>query len=314
MKNNRFFYILSICFFICGCKTPPIQKVLTTMPVQPRVAQTQQNLKIYFPEFYEKRGKVYGGDGIVIIFPDNKVMIIDGFVPGAAEQYIDFLHSLGIEKIDYLVATHYHSDHIGTFPKIIEEFEIVDFYSNGAPLDTEVSDLLIKTLEEKQINHIILKEGDHLDFGTDCYAQIFWPTLTEQDLYEIHSKPGRTAAKRNLSSLVTKLTYKDFSILFPGDVYKVGEKQLVEKYGSQLKSTILKASHHGEWYTANLPEFVQTVSPDYGIIQDNRYITSVISNIYKKAGSKILYRLTYGYMLIETDGINYQISEKSYIN
>jgi competence protein ComEC len=134
----------------------------------------------------------------------------------------------------------------------------------------------------------------------------------QKDLYDLFYHPGRTEKKINLSSLVTKISFKDFSILLPGDIYKKGEKQLIKLYGSELQSTILKASHHGEWYTANYPEFVKMVKPDYGIIQDNRYITAVISNVYKKAGSRILYRLSSGYILIETDGKKYSITEHSF--
>ena len=303
--------ILISCLF-CGCKTPPVQKVLAASPSRSVLSENNSKLKIYFPEFYDENGKVYNGDGTVIILPDDKVIVIDGFKPGAAEQYIAFLHSLNITRIDYLIATHYHADHIGTFPELIQNFEIGVFYSNGAPIDNSASPLLLDAIKEKQIEHIILKEGDDVEFCPEVTAHIFWPTLTEQDLYDVMYNPGRTEAKINLTSLVTKITYNNFTILFPGDCYKKGEKALVEKYGDQLKSTILKCSHHGEWYTANLPLFVQTVSPEYGIIQDNRYITNVISNIYKKAGAKILYRLTPGYMLIETDGINYTISETSY--
>jgi len=151
-----------------------------------------------------------------------------------------------------------------------------------------------------------------VDLSEGCYAKIFWPTLTEKDLYDVMNKYFRTDEKVNLTSLVTKIIYKDFSLLIPADIYKAGEKQLVQKYGKEIQSTISKASHHGDWYTANLPEFVKTVKPDYAIIQDNRYITSVINKIYKKAGSRILYRLTPGYILIESDGNKYSITEHSF--
>ena len=83
---------------------------------------------------------------------------------------------------------------------------------------------------------------------------------------------------------------------------------LTAKY---LHTTILKAPHHGEWYTANSPEFIKTVKADYAVIQDNRYITKVIKNRYKKAGTKILYRLKPGYILIETDGTDYTIRQQN---
>ena len=207
--------ILISCLF-CGCKTPPVQKVLAASPSRSVLSENNSKLKIYFPEFYDENGKVYNGDGTVIILPDDKVIVIDGFKPGAAEQYIAFLHSLNITRIDYLIATHYHSDHIGTFPELIQNFEIGVFYSNGAPIDNSASPLLLDAIKEKQIEHIILKEGDDVEFCPEVTAHIFWPTLTEQDLYDVMYNPGRTEAKINLTSLVTKITYNNFTILFPG--------------------------------------------------------------------------------------------------
>ena len=68
--------ILIFCLF-CGCKTPPVQKVLSETPSRSVLSETTGKLKIYFPEFYDEEGKVYNGDGTVIILPDNKVIVID---------------------------------------------------------------------------------------------------------------------------------------------------------------------------------------------------------------------------------------------
>ncbi len=317
------FICLSVFLFFSSCKTPSVEKKHFSVSKElsavnqadlsrSAVSNSEQKLKIYFPQFFDEQHEVFEGDGVVIILPDNKVVVIDGFVPKAEKEYIAFIKKLAISKIDYLIGTHYHNDHIGTFPDLIDSFEIGIFYSNGAPIKNPESVLLQEKLLEKKINQIVLKEGDEIAFTEDCGAKIFWPNLSEQDLYDVMYNRGKTEAKINLTSLVTKIIYKDFSIMFPGDIYKKGEKQLVQKYGSELHSTILKASHHGEWYTANWPKFVKTVNSDYGIIQDNRYITSVINRVYKKAGSPILYRLTPGYILIETNGHNYSISESSF--
>lgn len=299
-------------FLFFSCKTPPITEFADTLTPDIELDKQEGSLKVYFPEFYDDEGKVYAGDGIVIVFPNNKVCVIDGFVVGAAEQYIAFIKSLGITKIDYLIATHYHGDHIGSFPELVKNFEIGEFYSNGAPTKSKASFALLYLISQYKIPKYQLSAGDSLDFSEKCHADIIWPTLSLQDIYDVCYNPGRTAAKVNLSSLVIRLTYEDFSIMFPGDIYKKGDRALSKCYGDKLKTTILKAPHHGEWYTANSKAFVRSVSPDYAVIQDNRYITRTISNLYKKAGSKILYRLTPGYILIESDGKDYKITETTF--
>ena len=113
------------------------------------------------------------------------------------------------------------------------------------------------------------------------------------------------------------MTYGDFSVLFTGDLYKQGDKVLTELYGSELKSTVLKAPHHGEFYTSNNPAFVRAVSPEIAVIQDDQYLRLpiskfVISKIYKKAGSKLLYRHSAGYILITSNGSEYSVKEKTF--
>ncbi|MCQ2591512.1 MAG: MBL fold metallo-hydrolase [Treponema sp.] len=300
-----------------GCITPPAEKRtdFKDMELNPNTT-----LKIYFPEFdycnpETGKNEIVQGDGIVLVFPDGTTMVIDSFMSTASEKFVNFIKSLGIYKIDYLFATHYHSDHIGSMPALIANFEIGQFISNGTPFGDKASTNLIQALEKYNINQAVIMEGDVLSIGKQpltATMKIFWPTLSEKDKYDVIYNPGKTAALKNLTSLVSKLQYGDFSILFPGDVYKKGEKEIAKKYGNQLKSTVMKASHHGEWYTANHPLFVRTIKPEVAVIQDTRYITHVIDNLYKSNKGKILYRLTQGYTLIETDGKNYTISEQSF--
>lgn len=310
MAKNKFIILLSLIssLLIGGCKTPPINKLENSVNFTPLTSYSEK-INFYFPEYYDDKNVCYEGDGTVIIFPDNKVALIDGFATGASEQHIAFLKNLGISKIDFLIATHYHGDHIGTFSNIIKEFKVVNFYSCGAPINTNTSKTLVETLEKYKIPQTVLKEGDKLFFTKDCYIDVLWPNLTEEDKYNVMYNPGKTAALINLTSLVFKFNYKDFSILFTGDVYKKGDKAITKKYGDKLKSDILKAPHHGDFYTANNYSFIKAVNPEYAIIMDNRYITTIISNRYKRAGTKLLYRLTPGYIHIETDGDKYSISQ-----
>lgn len=317
MKKIKSFCLVFFISLLFGCKTPPITTLIENKEFQPSINNSKKplqnkNLKIYFPEFYHADGSVINGDGILIILPDEKVLVIDGFMPEAANQYINFIKSFGITKIDYLVATHYHSDHIGTFSELIKHFEIRQFYSNGTPVNTKTSNNLVQILNKSSFPQKVLKAGDKLTFSENCYIDVLWPNLSEAEKHNIYNNPGKTAALVNLSSLVLKLHYSDFSIIFPGDIYKKGDSQLSKMYGKSLKADILKAPHHGEWYTANNFKFIKNVSPDYAIIQDNRYITKIISSLYKAAGSKILYRLTPGFILIESDGLKYKISEETF--
>lgn len=312
---KKVLYILIVSLLFISCTTPPAEKKIVKTRLDD--IYEENNLKIYIPEFTtfdSEKNKVRAvyGDGMVIILPNNKVIVLDSFDSEAKSKYIEFLNKLNIKKIDYLILSHYHSDHAGNMIDILNNFEIDTFYHNGIVFSNYISSYLPKYLNEKNIKQVILKEGDSLEFDKNCNLKVFWPNYDEDDILDIQKNPGKTAKKQNNTSLVFKLNFNKFSMLFTGDVYKSVDKILSKKYGKQLHSTILKAPHHGEFYTANSLKFVKTVSPDLAIIQDNRYVNPIISNIYRFFGSKILYRKTDGYIKIVSDGFTYSISQETF--
>lgn len=306
--------------FLFGCKTPPVQKTILTITKSEQKLPSSQ-IKIYFPQFpiyndKKKKTEIVRGDGTIVILPNNQCMIIDCFDPEAAEDMVKFVKSLGITKIDYLIATHYHADHIGGMPGLINNFEIGKFYSNGVDFNSGICRNFLALLNEKQIPVNVLKQGDSLilsEAPDECKIEVLWPNFTEEQIYNAYHNPGRTEKLKNNSSLVFKMIYNDFTVLFTGDVYKEGDKALTKQYGSKLKSTILKVPHHGEFYTSNSPVFVKTVAADIGVILDPSYMWNyVITVIYRNAKTKLLYRNTPGFILIESDGYDYKVYEESF--
>lgn len=308
MKNNKiYFLLLSICL-IMSCKAVPSKNIFIEKNFNQSFKQTL-NLQIYFPLFTDSENEQVGGDGIVIIFPNKEVMIIDGFYPEAAGSFISFLKDdLKIEKIDYLVATHFHGDHIGTFPAIIDTFEVKNFYSNGAIIDRKLSHLLVEKLKETDLQEIVLTKGDKIQIG-EVNIDVLWPNLSEDEKYAIYYEPGKTEKLINLSSLVMKLSYKDFSILFTGDIYKKGEKELVKEYGDLLKSTILKAPHHGDPYTSNSRKFLLTVNPELTIAQAPADFLFFTKARFVSLNKHLIKVEKPGFIKIETTGFGYTVSE-----
>ncbi len=322
MKKQIFsIVILFLLLLISGCKTPPIERSIQNLnkPVQPL---QEPQIKLYFPQFgifdvKKNEEIIVGGDGIIIILPDGKCMIIDSFEPGARYDMVCFLEQMGITKIDYLIATHYHKDHIGSMPSLIEYFDIGKFYSNGVDFASAICFELLDSAYEKDLEVNVLKQGDTLILSEEpevCKIDVLWPKeQTKEDKDDAYWRPGPTQKLKNNTSLVFKLIYKDFSVMFTGDVYKNCDRIITAEYGKQLESTIMKVAHHGEFYTSNSPDFVKAVNADYGVIQNPYYmINPIITGIYKKSNTRLLYRTTPGYILIESDGINYNITEETF--
>lgn len=303
-----------LTFLFISCQSTRIPESVINIE-QPDFSNKQELLKIYCPEFEytnkkTQKKQIVSGDCTIVILPDNKCMVVDAFSNEAGKDLSAFIKSLGITKIDYLIASHYHRDHIGGMLALINNFEIGAFYSNGVPFDSTTCDLFLDLLDLNNIKINVLKEGDIVnltDDGSNCRIELLWPSLTEDEIYDVYCKPGNTEKKANSTSLVFKLIYKDFSFLFTGDMYKAVDKALIQKYPDKLKSTILKAPHHGEFYTANSRALIKTVKPDYVVVEDPQYICHVICKRYERQNVPVLFRRTPGYILLQSDGVKYSI-------
>ena len=324
MKRILILLLLITSFFFAGCKTAPVEKKDLTVYSPHSVLRNQNidnshELTIYFPSFMTKDSpfnneRMIQGDGTIIFLPDGKCMIIDAFDPDSENQLTAFLHSLNISKIDYLIASHNHKDHIGGMPELLENFEIGQYFWNGVHFDTEIDKMVSQKLDDLKIPCNILTKGDKLSISKDnsCSLEVLWPEITEEDKYNAFYNPGRTQRLKNNTSLVFKITYGNFSVLFTGDIYKQVDQKLVELYGSKLESTVLKVPHHGDYYTANSPLFLKTVAPEISVILDNRYVNFIISSRYKKVKSNLLYRKSSGYIKISSDGKDFNVTQSSF--
>lgn len=314
-KFKSLFVLLLILLIFTSCTTT--NQTMYKKNNQKEEILTNSNLKFYFPTFFvydyeSKKMKSVKGDGMVIILPDGQNIVIDTLDSLGGNQFVKFLKDLNIETINHLIISHYHGDHCGNVPILFNKFNVENFYHNGIPFSNSISDQIQNILKTTKANIITLKKGDKIIFNenaTKLYLDVLWPDFSEKEKNEVIYNPGNTEKKKNLSSLVFKVTYGNFSILFTGDVYKKGDKLISKEYKGFLKSDIIKAPHHGEFYTANSFKLINAVRPDFAIIQDTRYINPIISNIYKAFGSKIIYLKKDGYTLIESNGITYTLNQ-----
>lgn len=205
------------------------------------------------------------GDGIFLQLPDQTTILSDcgSTSRSQLDQYVlePFLGSKGIRHLDYVFVSHADSDHINGILELIEaepDFIGTLMLPNSASA-TKQFEKLLSLAEEKQIPIKWLSKGD--SFGakavSDLSFEVLWPTET-------------TASEdTNDLSLVWRLTYKEFSMLFTGDLPGEFEDNL-----NDLKpTTILKVAHHGSNYSTT-EEFLRQVQPKLSVIScstTNRY-------------------------------------------
>ena len=201
-----------------------------------------------------------GQGDAVLIQTKTQNILIDTSDTDERDKLREELDKAGVKKIDKLILSHAHADHIGGAKLVIENYDVKEVYNDGTDRGSyNVYKGYISAAKKKNIPVKTLQAGDKLNFGGKVSFEVFYPTE------ELRAK---FAAEKdyNDTSIVGKLTFGDFSMLFTGDAEKVAEnEQLNSSYKKKLKSTVLKAAHHGSKTSAGA-EYMKAVSPECVVI------------------------------------------------
>ena len=201
------------------------------------------------------------GDAILIQTAEQTVLI-DTSDLDEQDKLRNELKKAGVKKIDKLILTHPHADHIGGVEGVVlKDYEVGAVYDDGMPSNSKIYTRYMKLLKQKNIAHQGLKAGDTLDFGNGVTFKVFAPSA---ELVEKGTTKGYKHDPNN-ESVVGRLTFGAFSMMFTGDAEADEEKGIVANYSSELKSNILKAGHHGS-KTSSSAAFLRAVKPEAALI------------------------------------------------
>ena len=186
---------------------------------------------------------------------DGKTMLVDAGENGHESDVINYLRSQNIDKLDYIVASHQHSDHIGGLAEVITEFGcdtliMPRLTKAQTPTNSTYTDFL-KAIKNSGVKTLASNPGDIYNLGS-AVIEIFGPVTDD-------------AEDINNMSVVMKATYGSNSFLFTGDAEKEEELEIIES-GAEIDCDVLKAGHHGS-KTSSSKEFLAEVTPDICIIQ-----------------------------------------------
>ena len=222
------------------------------------------DLKIYFID-------VGQGDSTLIVTPNHKTILIDGGGSLDNDVYdvgkntlIPYLLDRGTTRLDYIIISHFDSDHVGGILSIIKELKVKKIIISKQGEDSENYKEFLKIVKEKRISVQVVKAGDVLKIEKNINLEILWP----QDNLILENI-------LNNNSIVMRLNYINFSMLFTGDIEQIAEEEIVKKYmnTNKLNSTIIKIAHHGS-KTSSIQEFLSLVKPKIALIgvgKDNNF-------------------------------------------
>ncbi|MDR5586723.1 MULTISPECIES: ComEC/Rec2 family competence protein [Clostridium] len=199
------------------------------------------------------------GDAAYIRVNDFDILI-DAGPRSEADHLLKQLEEKNIDDFEMVIATHPHEDHIGGMTKIFQKYKVENFYMPKVTHTTKTFENMLNAVSNEGIKIQTIKEGMKFDLGSGAKIDVYSPI---KESYE----------EFNNYSPIMKLTFGDKKLMFTGDAETLVEQEVLSKYSKDLKADVLKFGHHGS-STSSSNEFIQAVSPQYGIIScgtDNSY-------------------------------------------
>lgn len=234
------------------------------------------------------------GDSILIQV-NNKNLLIDSGPKSDKKKLFNYLSTLNLEKLDYVIATHPHEDHIGNMSDVIDDYNVLSFFAPKVQSTTKTFEKMIESLKSKNLKINVIKKGtDSINLGENTNVTVFSPS---KDSYE----------DLNNYSPVIKIEYGKTSFLFTGDAQKDVEKEILAS-NEDISADVLKVGHHGS-STSTTKEFLNKVHPLIGVIsvgQDNTYNHPNNDTLKRLTENKVTtYRTDKdGTVILSSDGSN----------
>ncbi len=189
----------------------------------------------------------------MLLLSDNATVVLDTGEHGEGKEIVQTLENLGIQKIDYLILTHFDKDHAGGAAKVIKEMEISHILQTYPVKDNDAYADYLKAISDASIKPEIVS-ADY-DFTLDSITYHIMPPVCS-------SYPE---SESNNSSLVMQVTHGNNTFLFTGDAEDARIQELLTDTSFNLHSTFLKVPYHGH-YQSLLPDLIEKVAPTYAVI------------------------------------------------
>lgn len=224
------------------------------------------------------------GDAALAVTPKGQDILIDGGPNDSVVAKLDREIPFYSHKLDAVVLTHPHADHVAGLVSVASKYQIDKVYMSGVVHTAPEYIAFLDILKKNNVSVQIVKSGDNLDFGEGINLGFLYPLTNMKD---------QKVDNLNLSSVVTRLSWGKTSVIFMGDLETEGQDKLLAS-GQNVKSDIIKIAHHGSKDSVN-NNFLSTVNPKYAVIsvgKDNNF-GHPSKNMLDALTGRIVYRTDY---------------------
>lgn len=262
--------------------------------------RTAQNVEDKYQEMDVTFLDVGQGDSIFIQTTDDENILIDAGIKSAGQKVVSFLKEKDVGKLDMVIATHPHADHIGGLIPVLGEFKVDKFVDSGKEHTSKTYQELYNLIDQKNTPLEIPEIGQVYSFADFKMTVIHVDSVTNN---------------LNDNSVSVKAEYDDVSFMLTGDAERAAEQSMINS-NFDLDSTIYKAGHHGS-DTSSTASFINQVKPEATILsygEGNQYghpSSDVITRL-QNIGSDIYSTADSGDIHVVTNGIAYNISAKPF--
>jgi competence protein ComEC len=234
------------------------------------------------------------GDAILIETPDGVQVLIDGGPDAGVVRELNAVLPWFDRSLDMVVGTHPDKDHIGGLVDVLKKFTVHEIITTENTGETTTAEAYYDALTQEGATISMARSGSVYALGASTTLTIFSPAADPSML------------ESNTASIVAQVRYGEIEIMLTGDAPSSIENYLVETYGAQLQSEVLKLGHHGS-KTSSSEEFLRTVSPQFAVVSsglDNSYghpAKEVVERV-SELGVPLVNTAEEGRVTFQTDG------------
>ncbi len=207
------------------------------------------------------------GDAILIRAGDKNILI-DTSEGGEKEKLVDYLEKYSVTEIEYFVATHPDSDHIGNAAYIIENYTVHNVILSPKEHTTKTYERMISAIEAKvesgEIKNVINPQEAYPEIDYDGLGDSIM--VGELELKMLGPIGTFSSSDNNNPSVVIMARWGNKKVLLTGDAETKAEERLIEEYGSALKCDVLKVGHHGSHSSTWEADLLDYAQPTYATI------------------------------------------------